>query len=89
MSCEIWSAVKDPGCPGRAVVAVRFNCVDVGREIDTRELELKDTYSIPDLPTYTPKILPPRPATGEPLPFVRPVWNAGGYIVTILTSLPP
>lgn len=59
MSCEIWSAVKDPGCPGRAVVAVRFNCVDVGREIDTRELELKDTYSIPDLPTYTPKILPP------------------------------
>lgn len=54
-----------------------------------RELELKDTYSIPVLPTYTPKIPPPGPATGAATLSGRPVWNAGGYIVAVLTSLPP
>lgn len=30
-----------------------------GGRFHTRELELRDTYSIPNLPTYTPKIPPP------------------------------
>lgn len=85
MSVECWSAVKVPGCPGRAVVA-RFDCVGVsGGRFDTRELELRDTYSIPDLPTYTPKIQPPGRPTGVPSPLSGLFGMQGGYVVSVLT----